>query len=281
MTPKRRYWGWLVLGVFCLVLRSRCGEEPLPPTRVATFNIENYPKSERQEEGAFALLKELQVSAVAVQEITEPRRFRKAARRRLGRKWRFAYPRNGPVHRIGVLYDRRVFKLESTRTYDETVIDGAGKPAFEARLKPQAGGRVVRMIAVHLKAGGEPSSVAMRQRQLRALRPVLVKAVTSKDRVYLLGDFNATSPEDRVEIASLAQASRLDWSSRELPCSSYWNRNDGCVGSPLDHVVAMEPPSSVAARGPCETEGCARRDRCPVFHAEVSDHCPVTVELAP
>ena len=34
--------------------------------------------------------------------------------------------------------------------------------------------------------------------------------------------------------------------------------------------------AEIAARGPCESVGCHPGDRCPVFHREVSDHCPVT-----
>jgi hypothetical protein len=57
--------------------------------------------------------------------------------------------------------------------------------------------------------------------------------------------------------------------------SDYWNRSDGCRGTALDHMFLSSNYRAVAARGPCETIGCDPGDRCPAFHREVSDHCPV------
>lgn len=273
--PLRYLAGLAVLGCALYALSPTCGGEP---TRVGTFNIEHYPKSERQVELAFGIIGELGYHALAVQEITDPRGFARQARRRLGGAYRFVFNRVGPEHRLGVLFDTRRLKLLTTRTHRQTQIDGRGKPAFEVRLRDGgADGPVLRLIVVHLKAGGD--FIDIRRQQLRALRPVIRRAMRSKERVILLGDFNATSPDDRVEIEALARAARMTWASAPLECTSYWDRSDGCLGTPLDHVLTWEPPKGIAARGPCENEGCSRRDRCPVFHREVSDHCPVTVDF--
>lgn len=259
-------------------LRAACGacggSEPL---RIGTFNIENYPQSERQVDGAFAAIRDLDVAALGVQEITLPEDFARAARERLGEDWRFVYPAESPAQRVGVLYDGARFELLETRTHRETLVYDGGKPMFEARLRSREDGERLRLFVVHLKAAGDGADV--RRRQLHAIRPVMAEAARSGDRVVLLGDFNATGPSDRDEIAALAEAAEMDWSSRDLACTSYWDRNDGCVGSALDHVLSTEVPRVTAARGPCETEGCERRDRCPTFHHDVSDHCPVTLEL--
>jgi endonuclease/exonuclease/phosphatase family metal-dependent hydrolase len=275
---------YLVLALLVLALRARCGGcggdgcGAVPPLVLGTFNIEDYPRSDRQEQGALDLIRDLRLQAVALQEITQPLRLQRAARERLGKRWRFVYPVVGPTHRTGVLFDEDVLRLVSTRVHHETELDGGGKPTFEVRLRPRQG-PIARLLVVHLKAGGD--GVERRARQLLALEPVLRQAVASGERVVLLGDFNATSLDDRRGIAALAAATGLHWASEGLACTSYWNRNDGCVGSPLDHILSPAPPRHIAARGPCETEGCARRDRCPVFHREISDHCPVTIELAP
>src|SRR5262245_25483534 len=141
INKRRRGWYCLAAGVLLgLWLRSRCSDEPpaLGPIslRLATFNIENYPKSERQEVGAFALLRDLRVDAVGVQEITDPAALERAAQRHLGPQWRFVYTRRIPKHRVGVLYDGGRFKLRLTRSYREPEIGGPGKAAFEARLEP-------------------------------------------------------------------------------------------------------------------------------------------------
>lgn len=267
--------GALALGLFVHALSPGCDGEPL---RVGSFNIEHYPKSERQIELAFETIGALGYHALAVQEITDPRGFRREARSRLGRHYRFVFNRTGPEHRLGVLFDTRRLKLLSTRSYRQPQIDGRGKPAFEVRMRIDGKEeRVLRLIVVHLKSGGD--FIDLRRKQLRALRPVLKRARRSGERVILLGDFNATSPDDRLEIEALARAAKMTWASEGLECTSYWDRHDGCLGTPLDHALTWAPPKGIAARGPCEREGCARRDRCPIFHGEVSDHCPVTIDL--
>ncbi|MCB9596488.1 MAG: endonuclease/exonuclease/phosphatase family protein [Sandaracinaceae bacterium] len=241
---------------------------------VATFNIENFPRDARQVEGAFAILGELDAPIVGVQEITDPAAFEAAARHHLGASWRFVANRGGPEQRVGVLYDGARFELAWARTHGATQIDGRGKPTLEARLRPRGGGRAVRVFVVHLKAGGDFAHV--RREQLRRLEPILAEAVESWDELVVLGDFNATGDADRVTIAALADRLGLAWASEGLACTSYWDRRDGCRGSALDHVLTREVPDAIAARGPCETIGCSPGDRCPAFHREVSDHCPVT-----
>jgi endonuclease/exonuclease/phosphatase family metal-dependent hydrolase len=94
-----------------------------------------------------------------------------------------------------------------------------------------------------------------------------------------MGDFNATGPEDRAAIFDMSERTEMVWLSESLECTSYWERPDQCEGSALDHVLVEAIPFSVAARGPCETEGCDTRESCPIFHREVSDHCPVVAEI--
>jgi exonuclease III len=275
MSSRRTWWIWAALGA--IALRATCGGCGGSGLRVGTFNIENYPQSQRQVEGAFRAIDALDVAALGVQEITEPEAFARAARERLGDEWRFAFPAESPPQRVGVLYDGADLELVATQTHRETLVYDGGKPMFEARLRGRDDGAVLRLFVVHLKAAGDGGDV--RRRQLRAIRPVIAAAASSGDRVVLLGDFNATGPGDRDEIAALAAAAGMTWASRELACTSYWDRDDGCLGSALDHVLASEAARSIAARGPCETDGCDRRDRCPAFHDEVSDHCPVTLDL--
>jgi hypothetical protein len=257
---------------------------PRASTRVATFNIENYPKSPRQEAGAFDTIRELGAAAVGVQEITEPDAFAEAARRRLGERWRFVFAERGPRQRVGVLFDGGAFELLSTNTYRETEVYPGAKPTFEARLGPKglsalgAGpGEVLRLLVVHLKA--QDDGLDRRKAQLKALRPVFERALGSGERVVLLGDFNATSEADRAELGALATATGATWASKDLPCTSYWARPDGCRGSALDHVFTWSAPRRAVARGPCESEGCDPGAHCPIFREEVSDHCPVVVEL--
>lgn len=95
-----------------------------------------------------------------------------------------------------------------------------------------------------------------------------------------MGDFNATEASDRDDLAALARGTGLTWASEPLACSAFWERLDDCPTSRLDHVLTWRDPASVVARGACE-EGCDRRDSCPLYRREISDHCPVTVGFTP
>jgi endonuclease/exonuclease/phosphatase (EEP) superfamily protein YafD len=130
--------------------------------------------------------------------------------------------------------------------------------------------------AADARGSGNPT----RTRQLDALAPELAAARADGDDVYVLGDFNATGPDDRALIARIAASTGLTWASRDLPCTAYWSRADGCIGSALDHVLAPRPARDVFAADPCRRDGCALREQCPVFFHDVSDHCPVVVEPA-
>ncbi len=248
---------------------------PKPSIQVGSFNIENFPKSQIQVEGAFKTIRSLNLSAVGVQEIINPQRFLSEAQARLGPSWRFVYgtakDRRDRL-KIGVLYNSDKLSFRSVRIHQL----GVGRPAVEVRLA-RPSGRVLRMLVVHLKAGGD--SAEIRRRQLAAFGPILAEAMRSEEQVVALGDFNSTGPEDRRRLEALARETNMVWASKGLACTSYWARRDGCLASALDHVFTWRAPSAVAARGPCETDGCHRRDRCPIFHREVSDHCPVTVQL--
>ena len=250
----------------------------LGPLRIATFNIEEFPQSERQVTGAFEAIGELDAPVVAVQEITDPGAFAKAARRHLGDSWKFTANRRGAKMRLGVLYDDSEFELVRTKQHDGPSLDGRHRPAVEVVLRPRAGGRDLRVVVVHLKAGGA-DGLEIRRRQLEELEQVLANVLGGDDKVVVMGDFNAATPEDRALIAGMADRLELYWASEALGCTAYWEPPQRCLGVALDHVLVNGPALQTEALGPCETEGCDPGDQCPVFRHEVSDHCPVVSDI--
>ena len=268
------------LAVVLFGLRLACpGSDP--GVRIATFNIEDFPKDARQIEGAFAELAALAAPVIAVQEIMDPRSFTHAMRQRLGADWQVVFEpfiELGYRH-TGVLFDRRRFELMSTTTHDETMLGGSHKRVLEARLRDDRGGAPLRILVVHLKAGGDASDRSIRARQHAELRRIVAAANRSGDRVVVLGDFNATHDvEDRADLATLASSSKLAWSTEPLACSAFWRREDGCPRSRLDHVIAWEA-GTVSVAGACASSGCDYQDSCPLYSREISDHCPVIVEI--
>lgn len=278
-----RRLAYATLAAFALAAAvSRCTscDERSTRWRIATFNIENFPKHARQIDGAFREIARLDAGIVAVQEITDPVVFATAARERLGADWSFVHidtePRANYVpHHLGVLFDRRRFHFQHLRIHEGTRLDGNHKPTLDVELRSVATGKLVRVLVVHLKAGGENQPI--RHRQHVALAKIVAEVKRSRADVVVLGDFNATSDADRKALAKLAEQARMTWATERLPCSSFWNREDGCPRSTLDHAVSSRRPVDVRAAGGCETEGCDRQDRCPLYFYDVSDHCPVVM----
>lgn len=272
-----------IVAIAAVVVAARlvCGGDARdePRLRFATFNIENYPASDAQEAGALAAIRDTGASVVAVQEIMDPPRFRRALRHALGGSWSTAFVvlEDRSLHAVGLAFDRRVVRLGWARTNRATLVYPGARPTLEARLYRRRGGTAMRVFVIHLKAGGDGN--AQRARQLEALAPSLAAARADGDDVYVLGDFNATGPDDRALIERVSTRTGLTWASRDLPCTAYWDRDDGCLGSALDHVLTPRPPRDIFAADPCRRDGCAMRDRCPTFVHVVSDHCPVVVEL--
>ena len=288
VVKTRSSWRWIAAFVATMAVARSCGacggsahDEPLV---FATFNIEDFPKSERQIAGAFDEIARTGASFIAVQEIVEPALFAREAKARLGSDWQFVHTALGdeavraqPFHELGVLYDRRVWSVVGTQVHDDTRLDtGRGKPTFEVQL--QHGGEAIRLFVVHLKAGGDGRDV--RAQQYAALARLVERTARAADRVVVLGDFNATDDRgDRAALAALASTTNLVWASEPVACSSFWDRDDGCFRSRLDHVVMWKRPTRIAPAGACATEGCERQDTCPLYADDVSDHCPVVVTV--
>jgi endonuclease/exonuclease/phosphatase family metal-dependent hydrolase len=267
----------LAILAIAVVRCQPCGGRSTTPWRFATFNIENYPKHERQSAAAFAEIAGLDAGVVAVQEITDPELFARAATAALGPSWRFTAIDTGlSPHYLGVLYDTRAWIYAGTIAHDETKLaEGRQKPVLEVRLRAAETGDDVRVFVVHLKAGGDGRDI--RARQYPALAGILGK-VPAGAHAIVLGDFNATDDRgDRDDLRTLGERTKLTWATEALACSALWDRDDGCFRSRLDHVLAWRAPSKVEALGACATDGCARQDRCPRYLEQVSDHCPVVV----
>ena len=256
-----------------------------PADRIATLNLENYPKHGDQGSNALEMIRGLKVSAVALQEITRPEAFAAQAREELGPSWRFVWARPGGFQRVGLLYDSRQWDLIDTIAHEETLLHRQAKPAFEVVARPRVGGWLagraepVHFFIVHLKATNK--SEAIRARQLAALAPILAERRAAGKQVVFLGDFNSTNPTDRTRLDGLADTVSLSWASEDLDCTHYWARKEACTGHALDHVMTWAVPDAITVGGACVTDGCDPGDTCPVYRSRISDHCPVVVDLAP
>ena len=249
-----------------------------PAITVATFNIEEFPRSDAQVEGAFEAMAETEASIVALQEITDPGAFRRAAHRRLGDHWRARFPEEAPEMRPGLLFDTDRFSLDATHTHGETVVYDGARPVFEAEMTSVYGTRL-ELFVLHFKAGSD--GLPVRREQIGALDAILDDHRDPDRRTLVLGDFNSTEPADRQMLATLADEHPLRWRSRQTGCTGYWIPEETCESFRLDHILADGVVTRAVARGPCESPGCDPGAQCPVFHRRVSDHCPVVVRVVP
>jgi len=266
-----------ILGVAALVAVRPCREEPVR-WRAATFNIEHFPKDQRQVDGAFAEMATLDAGIIAVQEITDTELFAVTARRRLGADWQFVpeHPPDGQFdHQLGVLFDRRAYTFVGRRLHDGTRLLGRHKPTLDVELRDRATGEALHVLVIHFKSGGE--SHPIRRRQYAALGAIVAEVRRAGAPVIVLGDFNATGEADRADLAQLASTTGTTWATESLACSAFWDRLDTCPTSRLDHVLTTVPPVDTRAAGACATVGCDTQDRCPLYEEHVSDHCPVVV----
>ena len=283
--------GWALVGAvsFACVVRCACKEPPpsREPLRLATFNIEDFPKDRRQIDGAFGEIADLHSGIIAVQEIGDPELLEREAKRRLGRSWQLAHVDTRPIgetrrgHHIGVLFDGTRWQSTIVRVFDDTrLAGGRHKPVLDVRLRAASrdagdAAEVMHVLVLHLKSGSEGR--AIRHAQLGALHHIIQDVQREGRPVVVMGDFNATDEGDRDDLAMLARDLRLTWATEPLACTAFWAREDGCPRSRLDHVLTWKPPSEVHAAGACAREGCEWQASCPVYARQVSDHCPVVV----
>lgn len=283
--PRRTLQGLLlglgllggIAGAFTLAqVDDRDGGRP-PPLHVASFNIENFARSDAQSEEVFRLLREIDAALVAVQEIRNPRRFRSDARERLGRSYDFVFANAGHAQRVGVLYDRRRLRLESHHIHRETLIGRRAKPLLEARFTQLGSGQRLTVFVLHLTSGAH--RVQRRRAQLESVRDIVAAAVREGQNVVVAGDFNSSSERDRTTIERWASAIGVGWTTAGLECTAYWRRSDECPGSALDHLLTNLEASDVSVHGACASVGCRPGAECPSYYYRVSDHCPLSMKV--
>ncbi len=253
-----------------------------PPTvKIATFNIQDYPKNPTQAAGAVELIGDLDVQVAAVQEITDTDTFDRNVDDYLGDHWNTAYVKQKrPSRRVAVVYNDDELELLDTTTHRDTVIKpGASRATLEAKFRTRYGAepRTFRLFVVHLAAHDHHREV--RRKQIEALKPLVTDAVDDGHDVNVLGDFNTTGVADFYQLQKLVDAANLHWPSLDLPCTVYWDREDLCATSNLDHILSTQPAQSIHVGGACKTVGCDVRAECPTYVEHISDHCPVVTEL--
>ena len=264
--------------------------------RVVTWNLRNFPGPTHDRDRLRARLQGLGADLIAVQEIHDP-----AALQALLPGWQLAMSEHGGrgQQRVGIALDPAALELIGPgREHAELAMGGRVRPGFSAYLRARGGGPDFHVVVVHLKAMRDGHGTRVRQWTLLA---ELAGDLLRRDPdLMILGDFNATGavggePED--EVAAL-EATLGPLGLRRVvgpgTCSAYWDgaRRDAWLEPSLLDLVWIagltESDSQAAQVRPLHH--CARY-HCRAFrstgahpepdYADLSDHCPVAVDLAP
>jgi len=283
--------------------------------RIVSWNVRNFPLDERPQDPDLAysrrtnicdlesVLGGLDADVLGLQEVNDTRRFPPILRRASGeRKMAVRFSVGGGRHgqHLAIAWDDAALELMREPVDIATMAFQPGmRPGFAAYLRSRRPGGVdFTIVVVHNESG--PRAFANRRRQNRALAEWIGEWVdeTGDPDVVLLGDFNTTGsprggPEGELQsldaILGRAGMRRL---ANETGCSSYWEgggERDG-VQQPslLDHIfLGGFDPGTVAdpvrawlhcARWQC-SELISRKGEEDGTFWDVSDHCPLTVEI--
>ena len=272
-----------------------------PSLRVGTYNIRQLGAAPTDMARLTEIVRGLDVDILAVQEIQSEQRFTDLARRLSdggGRRYRTVLSSCGgrSEMRVGFLYDEARVDLRETREYRELDPGGGGRcdegerPGLLGVFATGAGGAPVHLLVVHFTPGADERAIAMRREQWRRAYAIIGALEQSERRaVAILGDANTAGyrDDDRGErrfVDDAARAAGMIVSTRALGCSEYWRKEEGVYApSLLDHVIVTPETGAGQARvrGYCEELRCAEvngRDP-PEDFGNVSDHCPVVVDL--
>jgi endonuclease/exonuclease/phosphatase family metal-dependent hydrolase len=207
-------------------------------------------------------------------------------------------PNKGRQH-VGFLYNRK--KVSASGLQDVASLNptrsscgGDQRPGFGGYFR-FPGGLDLHVVSVHLKAMTDRDSYAKRRTAMAGFSSAmqeLSKRNPDQDRI-VLGDFNSMGCEDcsppitaAAERAALSQELQALNEPFELrsgaQCSHYYQGKPGL----LDHFAVTrqlkELPFSVAVQpsGLCEVFSCnPLPGKEPAVYREVSDHCPLVLEI--
>ncbi len=233
-------------------------------------------------------------------------------RRHTGDAWELLLddcPSDNRQH-VGVLY--KADRLTLTRLASEPEVNpkanagsrrlGAGGRGCAGRLRPGFGASVqhasgldFELLVLHLKSGTDRGDYLMRRRSLSGLGALLerrTRAAAERD-VVVLGDWNSmgcagcspptNAAQERAALATEVSASGLRLLS--AACTEYYKGKPGA----LDHIAISRSMAEAAGAelqvsGFCAEANCATVPRSsaaqsPAAQQQLSDHCPVLVDL--
>lgn len=280
--------------VTALCLSLAACREP-SPLRVGTYNIRNFGREPTDVDRLARVILDARPDVLALQEIIDPAAVEALEGRLLalgGARYRHALARCGGRRGllVGYLYSARVSRVR-IEEFPSLEPGGACEGDDRAGLVGvfRAGSVELSALTLHLAAGSEPERVERRRAQWdRALAIAERLRHAGAARVIVLGDANSTGWLDdrggeRAFITERARRAGLAVATANVACTEFWRApSKRFEASVLDHILSAPGiVSNAMVHGYCARLACTAHDEPTAEYATVSDHCPVTVDLAP
>ena len=281
--------------------------------RFSHFNLRNYPLDERPpaDDLGFSrrtnicdledVLSGLDADVMGFVEVCDTRRFPPILRRAGGdRPMRILFSQDGGRggQHLGVAWNGDAFELvEGPMEIHEVVVKQGLRPALAVRLRSKRDPSFdFTVVEVHLDSGRDDLNHRLEQNAIIAEWVRAWVERTGDPDVVLLGDFNTMGgseigpTEELGLVDEILFAAGLGRLGNETGCSQYWEgpgERDGIFRpSLLDHVFLSGLQATGLARSwlHCERLQCgelvSRIGEEDGTFFDVSDHCPVTFEVA-
>lgn len=274
---------------------------------IGTYNIRNFDydvryKISTNKPALATLMKGLLADVLSVEEINNSAEFERFVLSSLP-GYDTEISRCGGAHgqHLGFVYNKKTVELLA---FNEDLsitdpgrpgsCDSGSRPLAIGLFKVKATGQKFYGMTVHLKSGGDSSSVAKRSKQYQIIKET-IKELSSKTGVkdfYVAGDFNTTEylarGSDYTELTKVVKDLGMIDLASNLKCSAYWwGGSDDGIENPslLDHVIAtpglVTGSPKVKVSGHCEKVSCrqASLKELGISYESISDHCPITATV--
>ena len=293
MTISRTCFGLALKVAILLWIPVQSARTEALPVRIGAWNLEHLgsrtePQRTNADLNALASkIRELGVSVLAVSEVNGWRALRDLAQR-IGPSWDGVLGRSGyiggkPPKQLGVgfLWDTNRLELVSATDWKSLPRRRDGLHIFHrvpvsACFRAVDGGPDFRLVAVHLKAGFEPSDRTKRLIELAEIKRRLeeLKQTPGEDTdIAVVGDFNHghSSPEH----STLSKSGFATYLSPPQPTSSIIHFDEQ-----IDHIVPLAGFEEIR-QNTFRIPGQDTPHDKTAWRAAYSDHYHIAVELSP
>jgi endonuclease/exonuclease/phosphatase family metal-dependent hydrolase len=281
--------------------------------KIGTYNIRNFDYDQRYDlptdkNKLYGILNSMDFDLLAVQEINKKEVFKNFIGSRFS-QYGVAMSNCGGAHKqhLGFVYNRHKLKLLGFKEDMRLTVyrpdqqpkcyDGSRPAAIAYFVERDTGIKFVAM-SLHLKSGGNSSSIEKRFIQFKTLEKIMgeFKQQGIKNFV-LMGDLNTTeyikgpsNPNHNRFRAFVKHVGMIN-ASKDIRCSSYWwggIDDQKEYPSQLDHVLISKnmitqggfyPQTRVGAHCNKFRCGITPTARMNDTYKGVSDHCPILTDL--